>query len=76
MATYKTKNGQLTGFVPGVGEIVDGLIHNAPEGLESANLVRVEEEPAKAAPVAPAPAAAPVPAPTPTAPITTTEENN
>lgn len=35
--TYKTKNGATTGFVPGVGAIVDGVISsNVP--LESPNL--------------------------------------
>lgn len=46
---YKTTNGQLTGFVPGVGAIVDGKIET-DQVLESSNLQAVEA----AVPVAPA----------------------
>jgi hypothetical protein len=59
MALYKTKNGMLTGSVPGVGEIVDGLIEG-PDNLEGPNLVKVDQPQ-----VAPA---APVASPQPTAP--------
>lgn len=37
MALYKTKNGQQTGSVSGVGEIVNGMLHG-PDGLEGSNL--------------------------------------
>lgn len=62
MATYKTKDGALTnGFVPGVGSIVDGVLSNAPSGLEIPGFVEVEAQtPSPAAPAAPV--ASPVPA--------------
>ena len=72
MSTYKTKDGSQTGFVPGVGAIVDGLLKNAPDNLENANLVKVEtpipsQPPAPAAPAA-SPSVNPAPMPaTPTA---------
>jgi len=59
MATYKTKDGTQTGVVPGVGEIVNGLLKNAPANLENPNLELVtESQPAQKttqsnAPVAP-----------------------
>ncbi|HVB24126.1 MAG TPA: hypothetical protein VNG51_19465 [Ktedonobacteraceae bacterium] len=43
MATYQTKDGTKIGFVPGVGEIVDGLLKDAPDNLENHNLVKVEQ---------------------------------
>jgi hypothetical protein len=53
--TYKTKDGTQSGFVVGVGQIVDGKIE-VPDGviIENANLVKVEDQPqtAPAAPVA------------------------
>lgn len=58
MATYKTKNGQMTGFVPGVGEIVDGKIEG-PDNLESANLEKVESQTQVASPAPVAPVATP-----------------
>jgi len=70
-ALYKTKDGTKTGFVPGVGDIVNGKIEG-PENLESANLVRVDEQtppPQQTAPAAPAASIpAPVQAATPPAP--------
>jgi len=67
---YRTKNKIQTGFVPGVGEIVNGLL-TVPDGIviENANLEKIEpekvEEPslpqASAAPAAPAPSVSPVP---------------
>lgn len=61
MTLYKTKNGQMTGFVPGVGEIVDGKIES-PVKLEG-NFEKVTEAPQTPAPAAPV--ASPTPAPTP-----------
>jgi hypothetical protein len=86
MTTYRTKNGQKTGFVPGVGVIADGTI-TVPDGmiLENANLELVEDQqPSQAAPAAPAPsvsATQPVaPAtslpPTPTQPVPQITQTN
>lgn len=53
---YKTKNGLKTGFVPGVGRIVDGLIETSVL-LEGGNLELVEtkqeeqQQPNQTAPV-------------------------
>ena len=51
---YKTKDGTLTGFVPGVGLIVDGKI-TVPEGvvIENANFEKVEGSQFQNAPAAP-----------------------
>lgn len=79
---YKTKDGTQTGFVPGVGEIVNGLL-TVPDGIviENANLEKIEpeklEEPsqpqASAAPAAPAPSVSPAPsAPVPPANVPVT----
>lgn len=61
MTTYKTKDGSKTGFVPGVGEIVDGKL-TVPDGMtiENANLEIVEDQPSPTAPAAPV-ASNPVP---------------
>lgn len=42
--TYKTKDGTKTGFIPGVGEIVDGEI-SSPVELESPNLELADAAP-------------------------------
>lgn len=79
MTLYKTKNGQQTGVVPGVGEIVNGKIEG-PDNLESANLVKVETQ--ASAPVAPpasppapqTPPEQPTPQPAPQTPANTNQE--
>lgn len=43
MAIYQTKDGSKTGFVPGVGEIVDGKIEG-PDNLESPNLEKMTDQ--------------------------------
>lgn len=40
--TYKTVDGSQTGFIPGVGEIIDGVI-TSDQPLENANLALVED---------------------------------
>ena len=78
MATYKTKDGTLTGFVPGVGQIVDGKI-TVPDGvvIENANLVKIDEtSPQPAAPTAPAAPVASQPVNTAPAPQAQTNQEN
>lgn len=63
MTKYKTTNGVQTGFVPGVGEIVDGIIE-APENWQhGANFEKVVETPKQEQPTVAlaAPAASPAP---------------
>lgn len=64
MATYRTKDGTKTGFIPGLGVIVDGVITVPDEiVIENANLEKVTEAPAPATQAAPAEPATPSPAP-------------
>ena len=61
--SYKTKNGEKEGFVPGVGQIVDGKI-TVPDGvtIENANFELVQESSeSQAAPVAPPASTTPTP---------------
>lgn len=62
MAKWKTKNGVQTGFVPGVGEIVNGEIE-ASENWNAPNFEKVTSQiqAAPAAPVPPAPLVNPTP---------------
>lgn len=59
--TYKTKDGQQTGFIPGVGAIVDGEI-TSDTPIENPNLMIVRDQTGEA-PVVPEPAAVVPPAP-------------
>jgi len=63
MTIFQTKNGAKTGFVPGVGAIVDGKIEG-PDNLENPNLAKVEEkEQLPVVPVAPSASVAPTTSP-------------
>lgn len=63
MAKYKTTNGILTGFVSGVGEIVNGVIEAPDNWRHGSNYEKIVAQP-KAAPAAPAASTTPVaPAP-------------
>lgn len=70
--TYKTRNGQQTGFVPGAGVIVDGKITVPDDVVLEGNFEEVKQtdQTDQAAPVAPAatPTQPPVPTPPPQPP--------
>jgi len=52
MSTYKTKDGSQSGFVPGIGPVVNGYLYNAPDDLENYNFIKVAD-PAPAVPTDP-----------------------
>lgn len=45
MVKFKTTNGVMTGFVPGVGDIVNGIIDAPYNWAHSSNFERVEADP-------------------------------
>ena len=76
MSKYKTKDGSQTGVVPGVGEIVNGILSNAPDNLENPNLELVADpKPVTPTPTAPVATVASPPTNTTEQKVQTNEEN-
>lgn len=72
MTKYKSTNGVQTGFVPGVGEIVNGVIE-APENWQHNNLFEKVVEQPKVAPAVPTASPTPEPLTPPAIPTQTKE---